>query len=758
MLFKRTTIAATLALLPVTVLADEARLPTIVITGSKDVRSPNQLDADQLRPLRPSTSDTASLLRDVPGVSLYGAGGVSSLPAIHGLADERLRIQVDGMDLYAACPNHMNTPLSYIDPSQVESIKVWAGIAPVSAGGDAIGGAIVVESAPPGFAVAGQGLLTKGELGAFYRSNGQASGTNLAGSVASENFHLSYSGALAESDNYRAGSNFKSYAFTGRAGRNLDLDEVGSSAYKTRNHVLSAALRGGAHLLEAKFSNQDMPYQLWPNQRMDMLSNDSNKLNLRYLGSFDWGKFEARAFHETVDHFMDFGADKRYWYGAATGGSGTVASSACSPISATCAAGMPMYTTSKTSGVTLRADVALTPQDSLRAGLEQHRYRLDDWWPPSGSGMWPGTFWNIRAGERDRTAVYGEWEGRPHAQWLTLAGVRFEQVRTDAGAAQGYNPASNGMAPMFNYQKRDADAFNARPHGRRFDQWDMTLLAKYTINANQDLEFGFAHKERAPSLYELYPWSTWQMAALMNNFVGDGNGYVGNPDLRPEKANTLSASFDWHGASRAWEFKATPYVTRVADYIDAVPWNSTTNTPSAAPVVNGFAVLRYANQSARLYGIDLSGKMPLANTAIGEFGLKGLLNVTHGKNRTTGDGLYNIMPLNAKLTLTHKLGGWDNALEVVAVQSKDTVSRSRNEIRTPGYQLVNLRGSYSWGRVRVDLGVENLFDKFYTLPLGGAYVGQGTTMSNPALPNYPQWGTGVPGAGRSFYAGLNIKF
>ena len=53
-------------------------------------------------------------LRDVPGVSLYGAGGVSSLPSIHGLADDRLRVTVDGMDLIASCPNHMNPALSYI--------------------------------------------------------------------------------------------------------------------------------------------------------------------------------------------------------------------------------------------------------------------------------------------------------------------------------------------------------------------------------------------------------------------------------------------------------------------------------------------------------------------------------------------------------------------------------------------------------------------------------------------------------------------
>jgi iron complex outermembrane receptor protein len=39
---------------------------------------------------------------------------------------------------------------------------------------------------------------------------------------------------------------------------------------------------------------------------------------------------------------------------------------------------------------------------------------------------------------------------------------------------------------------------------------------------------------------------------------------------------------------------------------------------------------------------------------MGDFGLKGLLNYTNGTNQDTGDGLYNIMPLNAKLALTHK--------------------------------------------------------------------------------------------------------
>lgn len=744
--------------------ATTATLPAVTVNASKITPLPasTPLDKARLAPKLSATSDTAGLLSDIPGLSLNGAGGVSSLPAINGLADDRLRIKVDGMDLIASCPNHMNPALSYIDPTQVGVLKVYAGITPVSAGGDSIGGTIVAESLAPEFAVPGQSPILKGEAGTFYRSNNKASGINLSATYANEQFNISYSGASSQADNYTAAGDFKTTTATGRVGHTLPLNEVGSTAYDTLNHSLGLAFKKDNHLLEAKLGVQDMPFQLYPNQRMDMLYNKQDSLNLRYLGQFDWGTFEARAYQENVDHFMDFGADKRFWYGGTLAGIGVTSSGgptspvgyACSPISPTCAAGMPMYTEGKTTGVSVKADVALNPQDLLRVGAELQQYRVNDWWPASGAGMSPGTFWNIKDGERDRTALFAELETRKSAQWMTLVGARVEQVKMDAGAASGYNPATNGTGTMLNYQKRDGDAFNAQSHASTDTNVDLTALAKYTASANYDIEFGFAHKVRSPNVYERFPWSTWTMAAVMNNFVGDGNGYIGNLALKPEAANTLSATFDWHAADKAWGVKATPFYTQVDDYIDAVQWDAVANTPDATPVTNGFSVLKYMNQSARLYGVNLSGHMPLAKTAVGDIGLKGLLNYTRGTNEDTGDNLVNIMPLNARLALTQKTGGWDNSAEWVMVSAKTDVNAMRNEIPTPGYSLVNLRGSYSWKTVRLDLGVENLFDKFYTLPTGGAYTGQGTTMSITGTP----YGTAVPGMGRSIYVGVNVKF
>ena len=67
---KRATLAAALAALPFSILAAEPILTTVVVTASRDQAPPlaTTVDAASVQTLRSATSDTASLLRDVPGV------------------------------------------------------------------------------------------------------------------------------------------------------------------------------------------------------------------------------------------------------------------------------------------------------------------------------------------------------------------------------------------------------------------------------------------------------------------------------------------------------------------------------------------------------------------------------------------------------------------------------------------------------------------------------------------------------------------
>ena len=103
---------------------------------------------------------------------------------------------------------------------------------------------------------------------------------------------------------------------------------------------------------------------------------------------------------------------------------------------------------------------------------------------------------------------------------------------------------------------------------------------------------------------------------------------------------------------------------------------------------------------------------------------------------------------------TQRLGAWTGTAEVLMVDGKSRLSAVRNELPTAGYGLLNLRASYEWKQVRLDFGIDNLFDRFYNHPQGGAYLGQGRTMAATAVP----WGVSVPGMGRSVSAGVTVKF
>lgn len=709
----------------------------------------HQISEERLQSLRPATSDSASLLRDTPGVSLASGGGLSSLPIIHGMADDRIRTKINGMDIISACANHMNSPLSYIDPSNVGKITVFSGVSPVSVGGDSTAGSILVEPAPPVFAEPGQEPLVKGRIGLTYRSNGDVRSGDVSASFANEHFSVRYQGATVESDNYKAAKSFKpaGLIYANDLGDSrIGKREVGSTAYEASNQSVTFGLRKDNHLLELTAGVQDIPYQYWANQRMDMTGNESEHFVLRYQGDYDWGTLEARAYKEHTRHKMQFGKDKLYWYSAPQG-------TPCSPISPTCVAGMPMDTEGDNKGLSIKADINLNERDLLRVGLEAQDYHLDDWWKASGGGMmWPNTFWNINNGQRDRLGVFAEWEAKWSPQWESLIGLRHERVEMSTGRVQGYN-----TMPVY---RVEAAAFNAADRSQTDDNLDLTLLGRYKPDDSKTLEFGYSRKSRSPSLYERFAWSSSGMSMRMVNWFGDGNGYVGNLNLKPEQAHTLSATFDWHDPEQdRWGLKLTPYFTYIDDYIDAARcFRASAGTScTAANLIgaNKFVYLQFVNQSARIKGLDLSGHRVLAEgTALGDFSLKGVLNLVDGENDSTGDNLFGIMPANATLTLEQRLGGWNNALELVLVSGKDKVSRTRNELKTKGYGLINLRTSYQYKKARFDVGVENLFDRFYNHPLGGAYLGQGATMNGTAVP----WGTPVPGMGRSIYAGVSLEF
>ncbi|UOD29610.1 TonB-dependent receptor [Massilia violaceinigra] len=646
------------------------------------------------------SGDAASLLGATPGYSVAQGGGVSGLPFINGLGDDRLKIRIDGMEITSACANHMNAPLSYIDPTQVGHIDVLAGVTPVSAGGDSTGGTLTVKSNAPVFADQAGRLVTSGKFTLAGRSNGEAVNAGLSASIASERMSFGYSIAQARGHSYEDG----------------DGRRVLGSLYRSTNQSAVLALRGDGQRVTLRAGTQRTPYQGFPNQYMDMTGNDVTFANLNWLSSLGWGDLDASAYWQSTKHDMGFFTPER---------PGT----------------MPMLTDGRNTGYALKLTLPVGDAVSVRLGHELHTFRLDDFWPavPGSMMMGPHTYVNINDGRRDRIALYGEAETRHGARWTSLFGARWESVTMDAGAVQPYS--SNMMNAA---DAAAAKAFNARARRQRDGNLDLTALARFEADANTTYELAAARKTRSPNLYERYSWGRGTMAMTMTNWFGDGNGYVGDIALKPETATTLAFTAHWHGGgTNGWFVKLNPYYNRVSDYIDADTLGQF--NPYMIKSARG-ALLRFANHDARLYGANLSWRMPLT----GALAFTGNAAYTRGKRADGGD-LYHIAPPNALLSLDYSSGALSGQFESKLVARKDHADARRLEPHTAGYALLNARAAYQLRKnVRLSAGVSNLLDKQYADPLGGVYL-SGLIAQRGAL-------QALPAHGRSLELGISVGF
>ena len=654
-----------------------------------------------------SSSDVAEILRATPGVAAQGAGGFSSLPSIRGLGEDKVMVTVDGAPVDMACPNFMNPPLSYVDPQTLDAVLVIKGVSPVSFGGDNIGGVVAARSADPKFAEPGRTLFA-GETSAFYRSNDDALGGAVLATFADERWSVGYAGSGAKARNYRGG------AGDGR---------VRATEYAKTSHAVTIGRRTAVGLFTLKGSLDYSPYEGFPNQWMDMTLNRSWALTGRYQGAFGWGALDVTAYHRDVRHKMNFLDDKG---GDADGG-------------------MPMDTWVKSSGVAAKADIALDARQILRVGGEFHHQALDDSWPAVAGSMMmgPNTYLNVNDGRRDRFGAFAELDTRWTDKLSSVIGVRHDAVSMNTGKVQPY---STGMMSMKDAMA--ATAFNAADHKHDDSNWGASALVRYAPRDGLTLEAGYARKTQSPNLYQLYAWGRGAMSSQMIGWYGDGNGYVGNLALKPQKADTFSGAVQFAGGGQdGWRLKIEPFYTRVADFIDARKIADLTNMMGKP---SGFVQLQFVNVDAEFRGVDVSAQAPLwSSEAYGKARVEATLSALHGENRVTGAALYRQMPLNGRIALQHAKGPWSSAVELELVADKDRVDPVRNERKTAAYQLFNVRTAYQWKTVTLSLAVENLANQSYDLPLGG--VSLGDYGATGALRQ-------TSGRGRSVDVGLTARF
>jgi iron complex outermembrane recepter protein len=186
------------------------------------------------------------------------------------LSGDRVAVRVDGMTITPACPNHMDPPLHYAAAATGDMIDMYAGISPVSVGGDHLGGSLVFARPDPVFAD-GVAALFRGKLGTSFAGSQDAAmaDADLTFAQGDAAFQYRGSGASAGDLRYAGGT-------------------VADSGYETTHHEVIGAWRtkGGYIALDAGFSaTRDAGTPALP---MDMIKDDAWNFGLSQKEKFAW--------------------------------------------------------------------------------------------------------------------------------------------------------------------------------------------------------------------------------------------------------------------------------------------------------------------------------------------------------------------------------------------------------------------------------------------------------------------------------------
>jgi iron complex outermembrane receptor protein len=485
-------------------------LPGLLVEEKRAVSPVLSVTKLETSPVDASTSDTAGKLEGKPGAAVVRNGSQTGIVQLRGLANERVRIRVDGMSITPACPNHMDPPLHFLLPSDVGELDLRPGVTSVSEGGDSIAGSVSAVSKRPKLA-AGEKWEPVFESHALYRSAEDGVDTGVTLGIANDRNSVAYRGQMLRGGSIR---------FPGGT--------IRDSGYESQDHSLRAVRRLDDGQVDFDIGFFDGDFAGTPALPMDIVKDEALRVNLALEHEVRFGTLHARVYRHAIDHRMDNFSERPPGM-------------------------MRMYSPAETEDVGVSADLETEAMGGTwRVGTEvlanaHHAYQVNDM-----SGLEQDTF---RDASRTRLGLFAEWETTLARDWTPSVGLRTDRVWSDAGKIEDFY----GMSAM------DAAAFNAEDHAVTRQHIDATASLRWDATSEWSVELSAARKTRSPSTLERYLWTPLSASAGQ----ADGRTYLGNLHLVPEVSHqvNLAAMGQW----RQVTVQPSAFYNRVHDYIQGTP-------------------------------------------------------------------------------------------------------------------------------------------------------------------------------------------
>ena len=672
--------------------SEPALVDTIVVSGQR-------AQADQAtQTMEPPAvialpADAAGIAARAPGGALVGNGALSGQLSYRGLSGERVLGRVNGQRFATGGPNAMDPPLHYAPSVLLDRIELARGTSPVSDGPGLAGSvnAILVETE---FGAAGA-LAPQAAFRAQYRSVDDSYAVGGMAGLANDRWRL---GVLASRE------------------QGEDYDFAGGTATGTsfeRNlYGVHAGFRSGPGELFAEYRRSETDPSGNPPFALDIVYFNTDFLQGGFRGEIarDIG-LELRMGHVAVRHLMD---NQTLRQPPASTPRATFADADTST------ADLRLRFGGETRHVSIGADAELTDKQVRITNPANAAFFIDAQ-PQLGS---------------QRVGAFAEWRGGIGAAEFEL-GARIDRTRQDAGIPQLGSAVPMGPRML-------ANAFIASGRAQSDTTVDAVLRGWVPLGAVTP-RLTLARKTRVPSLLERFAW----LPTEASFGLADGNIYVGNQALKPETAWIAELGLDWQ--SDAVMLRPTIFYRRVDDYIQGTPFDATpgivNSTVEMVAGMNGDTTpLMFRNMDAQLYGADVDFRI----TPVARIELSGTASYVRGERRDSADNLYRVAPANLRLAAAYQGDRLAFGAELNAAAGQKDVSATNGESTSESYAVVGLFGQYRLtDGLRVEAGVENIFDTFYQPHLSG--------RSRVGASDVPV-GDRLPGAGRGVWLRVAAGF
>lgn len=233
-----------------------------------------------------SATDGAAVLKQIPGFSAVGNGGVNGDPTFRGMFGSRLVILTDGAQMLGACPNRMDNPTSYINPTAYDTVDIVKGPQTVLWGPGNSAATVRFERKEEDFS----DKSSRFEANVMVGSNNRFD-RSLEGAVGNSKGYVRVEANKAESDDYEDGNG----------------DEVASSWEKWNTNVALGLTPDEDTLLELELGRGD-GFAEYAGRSMDGTQFLRETAALRFEKknlSENWSKIEAQLNYGFADHIMD---------------------------------------------------------------------------------------------------------------------------------------------------------------------------------------------------------------------------------------------------------------------------------------------------------------------------------------------------------------------------------------------------------------------------------------------------------------------